>query len=311
MKSKQKLPKSFGDDGLDVLLEGLSQTSSGEESAHPKRKRSDGEEWLRMKRLKATKPDYEPAPGFGESNNTDGDEAAVIDNGSSDNDLDSEEDFSAEDSFEEFAGEVSPLAPSARVRENPYVAPAVAPVSTAATSNYIPPSKRRLEEDSTGETTRLRRQMQGLLNRLSEANLLSIVKDFEELYRGHPRQDVTSTLVDLLMGLLCDPTILQDTFVILHAGFIAALYKVVGSDFGAQTISRIDDEFAALYRARDQEEVNGKKLNNLINLLAQLYNFKVIRSGLIYDYTRLFIEDLSESNAELLLKIMRSKLYPT
>lgn len=311
LKGKQKLPKSFGDDGLDVLLEGLSQTSSGENSAEPKRKRSDGEEWLRTKRLKATRSDHEPVPNFEERNITNGGEADEIDNDPSDDDVHSEHDFSGKDSFEDFASEVPSPAPQARVRENPYIAPAVAPGSTPPTSKYIPPSKRHQEEGSTGETSRLRRQMQGLLNRLSEANLLFILKGFEGLYRTHSRQDVTSTLVDLLMGLLCDPTSLEDTFVILHTGFIAALYKVIGSDFGAQTISRIDDEFAALYQARAQEEGNGKKLNNLINLLAQLYNFKVIRSTLLYDYIRLFIEDLSELNAELLLKIMRSKFCPT
>ena len=114
-----------------------------------------------------------------------------------------------------------------------------------------------------------------------------------------------------MMGLLCDPTSLQDTFIILHAGFIAALYRVIGADFGAQTISRIDGEIAGLYRSRAQNEGNGKKLNNLVNLLARLYNFKLVGSSLVYDFIRVFIEDLSEVNAELLLKILRSKLCIT
>ena len=310
LKGKKKLPKSFEDDGLDILVEGLHDTSANDHSASLKRKRSDEEDWLRTKRLKATGLEQEPAPSPGSDDSLDHDEAALFDDDLGETDIDPGDSSNTDNTFEELSGEVAPSQSLASVRENPYVAPAVVPTTTAP-SKYVPPSKRRLEDDSTGETSRLQRQVKGLLNRLSEANLLSIMKEFEGLYRLHPRQDVTSILIDLLMNLLCDPMSLQDTFIILHAGIIAALYRVIGADFGAQAISRIDGQVAELYRSRAQNESNSKKLNNLVNLLAQLYNFKVFGSSLIYDFIRLFIEDLSEVNAELLLKIVRSKLCIT
>ena len=310
LKGKKKLPKSFEDDGLDVLVEGLYDTSTIDHSVSLKRNRSEEVDWLRTKRLKAAGLGREPAPSPGGVDSMNYNEAALFDNDFGDTDVGSEDNSNSDDTFEELSGELGPSKTRARVRENPYVAPVVVP-NIPAPGKYVPPSKRRLDDENTGDLSRLQRQMKGLLNRLSEANLLSIMKEIEGLYRLHPRQDVTSTLVDLLMGLLCDPTSLQDTFIILHAGFIALLYRVIGADFGAQTVSKIDGEIAELYRSRARNEGNGKKLNNLVNLLAQLYNFKVVGSSLVYDFVRLFIEDLSEVNAELLLKIVRSKLCIT
>lgn len=303
VKDAKKLPKSFGDDGLDVLLEGLVTDTA--QSTAAKRKRSEEEDWLKTKRLKASRL----APTVTQVNDVrergDGRQVPIPDDSLEHSDVESEEASDAESSFEGLPADPTPLKPEQRIRENPYVAPA-AVSGTGHQSRYIPPSKRDSGEDSTGDLSRLRKQLQGLLNRLSESNLLSLLKDVESLYRKYPRQDVNVTLVDLLMGLLCDPASLQDTFIILHAGFITALYKVLGSEIGAHVISRIHDDFSTLYGSSSQEEAGGKRLLNLIALFAQLYNFKVIGSSLIYDLVRLLIEELSEKNAELLLRIVRS-----
>ena len=109
------------------------------------------------------------------------------------------------------------------------------------------------------------------------------------------------------MGLLCDPSSLEDTFIILHAGFVAAMYRKVGVGFGAQTVQRIVQEFDSIYLLRTKGNDSVKQLTNLVSLLAELYNFQVFGSGLMYDFIRIFIEDLTEMNTELLLKIVRSR----
>ena len=303
VKDAKKLPKSFGDDGLDVLLEGLVTDTAQSTSA--KRKTSEEEDWLKTKRLKASRP----APTVTQVNEVrergDGRQVPISDDSLEGSNAESEETSDAESSFEGLPADPSPRKPEQRIRENPYVAPP-AVSGTGHQSRYIPPSKRGSGEGSTGALSKLRRQLQGLLNRLTESNLLSLLKDVESLYREYSRQDVNVTLVDLLMGLLCDPASLQDTFIILHAGFITALHKVLGSEIGAHVISRIHDDFSTLYCSSSQEEAGGKRLLNLIALFAQLYNFKVIGSSLIYDLVRLLIEELSEKNAELLLRIVRS-----
>lgn len=151
---------------------------------------------------------------------------------------------------------------------------------------------------------RLRRQAQGHLNKLSEANLISILGEIEKLYREYPRQNVTSTLINLLFGLIGEPAALQDTFIVLHAGFIAAIYKVIGMDFGAELVQKIVESFDA--GGDERGEFQGKQSINLISLLSQLYNFHVVGSTLMFDYIRIFAQDITETNTELLLKIIRS-----
>lgn len=312
VKGKKKLPKSFEDDGLDSLLEGIDDAVGVIGDGLGKRKRSEEEDWLKTKRQKAQggKPVIEDPRSSVFSEEEDEDD--YINNGSEDEGEDEEDmqgqfDTDDDDEFESFGDEDEsplPAKTAKRSRENPYVAP-VTSSTTIEAGKYIPPSLRNSDAAGPEDLSQLRRQIQGLLNRLSEANLISILGDMETIFRDHPRQHVTTTLLDLLMGLLSDPTTLQDTFIILHSGFIAAVYKIVGTDFGAQAIQRIDEDFAQNYNLGTNRDRTGKKLTNLISLLAELYNFQVIGSNLIYDFIRIFLDELSETNTELLLKIIR------
>lgn len=309
VRGKKKLPKSFEDDGLDLLIEGLEEPDSKTGSWAGKRKRTEEEEWLETKRRKAQgiqNEDRQYRSGS-EQESGDDDGESLLDDGILDEGSDElrDETLSDDDDFSGFGSDSSPPPPPPkRVRENPYIAPPVAS-DTAGQGKYIPPSLRTMASSDAEASLQLRRQTQGLLNRLSEANLISILGDVERLYRDNPRQHVTSTLVDILLGLICDRTTLQDTFVILHAGFIAAIYKIVGTDFGAQVVQRVVEEFDRFYVSKADSEGIGKESANLVSLLAELYNFQVIGSILIFDYVRLFLRDMSEVNTELLLKIIR------
>ncbi|KAI9822293.1 MAG: suppressor of glycerol defect [Pycnora praestabilis] len=307
LKGRKKLPRSFEDDGLDILLDSLDGDDNSDGSPRGKRKRTEEEEWLERKRRKA-RGTVDDERSVSEDNVTDD----VLEEDLEGSDL--RPDLSEQDNelefkngiFDRFDGDASDSSPSPpRARENPYIAP---PTSTGASAlpKYIPPSLRGTSSSETEQLLRLRRQTQGLLNRLSEANLLSILGELEKLYRDNPRQHVTSTLIDLLLGLLCDKTILMDTFLILHAGFMAAVYKVIGIDFGAQVIQRLVEEFDKVYGNGTAREADGKETTNLIALLAELYKFQVVGSTLIFDYIRIFLFQMSEINTELLLKVIRN-----
>ena len=313
VKGKKKLPKSFEDDGLDSLLEGIDDAVGLNEVRLGKRKGSEDDEWLEKKRQKAQQRKSSTENLSSSAVSQDEDEDSVIGDGDVEDEEDEEEsqgqsETENDDDVESFSEEDEPplVAKTTKgTRENPYVAPVQFSAITDV-GKYVPPSLRNGDAAGPEDLSQLRRQIQGLLNRLSEANLLSILGDMENIYRDHPRQHVTTTLLDLLMGLLSDPTTLQDTFVILHAGFIASVYKIVGTDFGAQAIQRIDEEFNRNYHLGQEQGRVGKKLTNLISLLAELYNFQVIGSTLIYDFIRVFLDRLSETNTELLLKIIRN-----
>ncbi|KAI9052509.1 hypothetical protein LZ554_003853 [Drepanopeziza brunnea f. sp. 'monogermtubi'] len=350
LKGRKGLPQSFKDDGLDELLDGLGAEEGEDQGVQHKRKRkAEGDEWLDRKRREARNAAKKRDPEIqdeeaddGEDNGSESDEE-ILEEGdeADDNDgasdmsldgpefpdddsqedesnvgdedvLDADSDFGGFDSDDDLDGD-APLKPAKRVRENPYVAP----VSGGSTSSekYIPPSLRKAASSDSEDLVRLRRRTQGLINRLTEANLLSILADIEKLYRESPRQHVTSTLVDILLTSVCEPTSLPDTLIILPAGFISAIYKIIGTDVGAQVIQRIvelfDEHYAHATAAGNHGSAaattdSSKETSNLIMLLSEMYNFQVVGSNLMFDYVRLFLEKLSELNAELLLKIIRA-----
>ena len=313
LKRKKKNKSESDGDGLDDIfgdLAGFGSDDDGLVTKPSKRKRDEDDDWLASKRRKAMgeRGDVE------EEDDDDEDEDSELENtllehsdpdevfGDDMSEIDGAEDdanLQASD-FEGFDSEDGSEKEVARVRENPYVAPVPA---GAAPAKYIPPALRAPPSSDAETLSRLRRQAQGLLNRLSDANMMSILKEIEKIYQNNPRGYVTTTLVDLLIGMLADPTTLIDTFLILHAGFIAAIYKVIGPDFGAQMLERIVLEFDRHYQPN--KDGSGKQTTNLISVLAELYMFQVIGCKLIFDYIKYFLDELSEINTELLLRIVR------
>ncbi|KAF2012059.1 hypothetical protein BU24DRAFT_425890 [Aaosphaeria arxii CBS 175.79] len=312
---KGKKSKGEFDDGLEDLFGDLGDFDSGDEldALRPsKRKRDSGDDdWLAQKRQKALGKAPESSDeeeGFDDDDDDDdfGSDDELEDLDGEDGESGSEQDEDDEGSFEDFGSdddalEEEPEAPKPRVRENPYVAPVV--TASQQPAKYIPPALRGAPSSDAEALARLKRQIQGLLNRLSEANILSILRDIEQVYQNNARGYVNNTLVDLLLGLLADESSLLDTFLILHSGFIAAVYKVIGTDFVAQMIERIVAEFDRHYQ--NNKNGAGKQTTNLISVIAQLYSFQVVGSNLVFDYIKLFLAELSEINTELLLRIVK------
>lgn len=296
MKGKKK--SKIGDDELDWLVDGSDEETSVGYAG--KRKRPEDDAWLQEKRRKAgmkVKPATEAVEIESEDGDNEDDDDDEMENPFSDDEAGSD-DFGDFDSGDE---EDEPTPPPKKERENPYVAPV--PKDAAPTGKYIPPSLRKAAASDEEMLKQLRRQLQGLLNRLSEANMLSILQSVEEVYQKSARQHVTSTMIDLLVNLVSDPSILNETFLILHAGFATALFKVVGTDFGAQMLEQI---IAGIDRSRVADAGEGKSTLNLIGFLSYLYTFQLTGSAIMFDYIRIFLEGLSEANTELLLRMIRT-----
>lgn len=302
----KKVPKAFGDDGLDFLLEGLESNYLDDRKDRAARK---------------NKEDRVADNGHQEEDDDvtgDEDEDEDEDEGDSDG---SEEDEDVEDKTQGFSGSDDASSGNEvavpKVRENPYK-PGIS-TSTTETSEtkpsvgkYIPPSLRKSASNESERLTRLRRQAQGLINRLSEVKLVSILGDVEELYRTNPRADVTNILTDILVSTLCDPSVLTDTYHILHGGFLAGLYKIMGTDVGANVVQRIVEEFISHHEKANgiaNPSTAGKECTNLMSFLSELYNFQVVGCVLIFDFIRMFLSDLTELHTELLLKIVRSMYH--
>lgn len=310
IKNRKSLPKSFQEDGLDDILGELDEYHDEDEddsrSAKKKRK-AEADEWLAQKRRKAMQ-----LSGPGILDISDDDELGGMDDFVDESHMKSGDDSDQRDASERvfdsdengqasIAGEGKKLP---RKRENPYVAPTM---SKEQVRKYVPPARRQ-ESGSEGEMlSRIRRQTQGLINRLTESNLLVILGDIEKLYRENPRQHVTFILIDLLLVQICEPTSLPDTLLILYAGFSTAAYQVIGPDFGAQLIQRTVERFTEFHAQLPEAEMQSvpKYTSNLITFLSQIYNFQLVGCTLIFDYIRILLSDLRELNAELLLRIVR------
>nr|POF14952.1 suppressor of glycerol defect protein 1 [Quercus suber] len=298
-KTKSKPESDGDDDDLGFLLGSDSDVVDDDKSL--KRKRPDDAKWLRDKRRKASGVE-ENRDQLGSASEDD----SVRSQGEMDDDDDDDlenpfsEDELSEDDFDDSGRESGDVSVK-KQRENPYVAPVVQDTG-ATTTKYVPPSLRKAVVSDEEALKQLRKQVQGQLNRLSEANILSILQAIETIYEKNARQYVTSSIIDLMVGLVADPSTLNDTFLILHAGFSAALYKSIGIDFGAQLLERLVTAFDT---ARDSSS-EGKEMLNILAFLSNLYQFQVVGSGIIFDYIRLLLDNLSESSTELLLRIVRT-----
>ncbi|KAG8746207.1 suppressor of glycerol defect [Ceratobasidium sp. 414] len=197
---------------------------------------------------------------------------------------------------------------------------------------YVPPHLRqRFASSDTAVTTqtpeqvKLARQLKDPAIRLSEQNIEGIVMEVEALYRSNPRNDVTQALTSILLNSISSSANLLDTFVILHAAFIAAMHKLIGIEFAAyfveQTVSSYETHWATLRTAalkpaeNSTIENNGdtspptgtKESSNLLVLLSELYNFQMISCVLIYDLIRALLNsEFLEHDVELLLKVVKN-----
>lgn len=301
IKGKKSLPKAFKDDGLDDIMGELAgdddDSASEEDESARKRKRED-EDWLASKRKKAAQAAKAAKQAGGDMS----DESMGDDDEGEDLDLDDDGSFGGFSSGEEDEEEV--LAPK-KEKENPYVAPKTGNVAT----KYVPPALRRAAglDDAAA---RLRKQVQGLINRLTDDNILSIVQSVKELYDHNARGAVTEAVTDTLLDQLCKPEALPDQFFVLSGGFCAALYKVIGSSFGSHVINEVVKLFGKVYEKAlaftdDAESGIPKEPSNIIAFLTQLYTFEVVTAKIVFDYMQRLLQDLNEINVELLLRICR------
>ncbi|PPQ83433.1 hypothetical protein CVT25_007024 [Psilocybe cyanescens] len=181
---------------------------------------------------------------------------------------------------------------------------------------YVPPHLRnaqRAQDEGTSEVIqKLTKQLKGLLNRMTEQNIASIIDSFEGVYREHRRNDVTSTLTTLIISGISSHSSLLDSYVVLHAAFVSSLHKVVGVEFAAHFVQAVVASYEHHYEQFRSDtskaaENDGKECSNLLVLISELYNFQVISAVLVFDIIRaLLSENLTEFTVELLLKIVRN-----
>ncbi|KAK1248126.1 hypothetical protein MKX08_006346 [Trichoderma sp. CBMAI-0020] len=292
-KGSSSLPKSFKEDGLDEILGDVGAESETVEADDSLKRKRQYDDWLASKRRKAE----------GASTAQGG---SVMSDGSEDEDEDEDGfDFSDDGSESHNQEAGSSNHTQARVKENPYVAP----TTGAVVAKYVPPSLRKAANSDSEIKMRLQKQIQGLVNRLTEANILQIVKSVEELYQNNARGDITEILTSTLLAQMYKSSSVPDQFLVLTGGFSAAVYKVIGSSFGShltqQVVVSFQDSYKSVMQAGADLAEIPKEASNILGYLTQLYLFEVVSCKIIFDYIERLLSELNELNVELLLRICR------
>ncbi|KAI8335059.1 hypothetical protein BC941DRAFT_431140 [Chlamydoabsidia padenii] len=310
MNKTKKFGKAFEDDGLLDVLGDLASTNTEQGSE------MDDMEYLLQKRLAKKKQDAENAMDdlFEGLESEEEEEEEEDDDDSEDDDIDmGMEESEVDDDGEEDNDKES--------EETPKVKPTstATPVTTtsSAATKYIPPHLRKKATTKTEQQLRLQRQLQGLLNKLSESNMESILLDIEKLYSDYSRNDVNTIITELILTSIAQKSNLLDSFVITYATIVGSLYRLIGIEFVAYFVQTLVETFEKNYKSAQTAIASGedqgedgpegaKEAKNLLTLTLELYNFQVISCILVYDLVRLLIENMDEQAVELLLKIVKT-----
>ena len=334
-KGRTTLPQAFKDDGLDELLGDFMHEDDANENEADRKRKQTYDDWLSSKRQKVPQShsglkglqDGSPnqRSNIQDHSSSEDDHGMPLDQAASEID---EEDSDDEHSYESSEAERD-LDPNAqneilnqpedesrgafgtagRMRENPYIAPTT---GTQVSGKYVPPSLRRTAGSADESRMRLQKNLQGLINRLTDTNLLSIVASAEEIYQSNARGEVTEALTDTILAQIYKPEALPDQFFVLIGGFSAAVYKLIGSSFGSHLVRRVVKDFGENYdmclhgAASDKSRAGMRKqTSNIVTFISQMYVFEMVSCKIIFDYMERLLEDLSELNVELLLRICR------
>ncbi|XP_044535888.1 nucleolar MIF4G domain-containing protein 1 [Gracilinanus agilis] len=173
-------------------------------------------------------------------------------------------------------------------------------------TKYIPPHVRRSEEavdaKKKEELERLKKNVKGLINRLSEPNMASISGQLEELYMANSRKDMNDTLTDILMNACVTEAVMPARLMMEHVLLVSILHHTVGIEVGAHFLEAVVKKFDELHKTGSE----GKECDNLFAIIAHLYNFHVVQSLLIFDILKKLIGTFTEKDIELILLMLKN-----
>lgn len=196
--------------------------------------------------------------------------------------------------------------------------------SSAKPSKYVPPHLRKklLEEDrddsnhstekylSDKQTlSRIKRDLNGMMNRLSEETLDSITKQLVRLYRDSSVNDVNSCVLTKLTEACVHQRQIMITLIPSFCALLAAVHIHVGNDVGgflleSLVLKFIETQNDARKTVSTDEAGYSKECSNCILLISYLYNFQVVHCTLMYDIIRDLIDSFQEVDVELLLLLL-------
>ncbi|CAN6465028.1 unnamed protein product [Victoria cruziana] len=164
---------------------------------------------------------------------------------------------------------------------------------------YTAPHLRCPPDDGSEELGQVRRQIRGLLNRLSESNVESITKDVSTIVQSFGRNRGTQMVSEEVLASCSTGPRGNEQYAAVFAAFIAGMASAVGIDFGAKILASIARTFEEEYMKED-----GLSLRNLALLLSQLCIFGVCSSDLVYDLLSVLAKRMMELDVSTIMSIL-------
>lgn len=175
-----------------------------------------------------------------------------------------------------------------------------------AVTKYVPPSLRKTDTDNQKQEQlqNIKRNLKGLLNRLSEANMQPICHQVEGMYMKYSRNDINETLFSLVSDLVLTPVITAPRLILEEAMLVSLLHANIGPEVGAYFLQHLVEKLDSLFNTSDYGE--GKICNNVLTFISHLYNFKVTHSTLIFDIFRKLINSFQSKDIELIQLFLKT-----
>ncbi|KFM59175.1 Nucleolar MIF4G domain-containing protein 1, partial [Stegodyphus mimosarum] len=152
---------------------------------------------------------------------------------------------------------------------------------------------------------RIKRQLKGLLNKLSESNMKPICNQIEDMYMKNSRNDMNETLFSLISELVLSPVLVQPRFIIEKAMLVALLHANIGSEVGAFFLQHLVQKLRKLFQCSGNygEE---QECNNVLLFLSHLYVFKITHANLIFDIFHQLVESFQSKDIELIQLLLKN-----
>jgi len=196
-----------------------------------------------------------------------------------------------------------------------------------ASGKYVPPAKRLQLAgiDETSESVKIvRRQMTGLMNRLSDQTKDQILRSIKAVFESNSVSVVTHILRDCIMVACGNSTQIMTSLIPIYASLVAALHLIVGVDVGAFVVESLTNKLFQSIEKSKQDSAKGgsvkvgisalvgdKMPNNCLLLLSHLYNLRIFHHQLIVDIMGTLAKEeydgsagIGELQAELLVCIV-------
>ncbi|XP_022149359.1 nucleolar MIF4G domain-containing protein 1-like [Momordica charantia] len=165
---------------------------------------------------------------------------------------------------------------------------------------YVAPYLRLQKGNESEDQTQLRRRVRGLLNRLSESNVESIIAEMSTIFRSISRSIASQVISEEVLASCSRGPRGNEQYAAVFASFVAGMGCLVGTDFSARLMASLAKTFEDEHLKEDN-----LSLRNLTLLLSYLCIFGVCASDLIYDFLNILSKRLTEIDVSTILTVLQ------